>query len=78
MLYPEATLESWINKHDLVVRIKKCAKCGEGFKTSIPVLLQGYAGLETPTHECGRQFNAAIFTPISNSSIGEWEEIYFA
>ena len=78
MLYPEVSLESWMTKFDLVVRQKKCAKCGETFQTSIPILLKGYAGLETPTHGCGRQFNAAVFTPTSNETKREWESIYFS
>jgi hypothetical protein len=78
MLYPEVALNDWIKKHGLHTRTKKCAKCGVEHITVIPVLIRGYAGLETPTHECGRQYNAAIFTPITVDSIGAWSELLFS
>lgn len=78
MLYPEVSLQDWIAKHGLRVRLKKCAKCGTELPTNVPVLIRGYAGLETPTHECGRHFNAAIFTPITSDSMKLWNELLFS
>lgn len=78
MLYPEVKLDEWLSKHDLHIRVKKCAKCGKELPTNVPILIRGYAGLETPTHECGRQFNAAIFTPITGDTIKTWDDVLFS
>lgn len=76
MLYPEVALDRWITKYCLPVQIKKCSNCSREFSTSVPVLLKGYAGLETPTHECGRHFNIAIFTPTTIESRAAWEKAF--
>lgn len=78
MLYPEVSLSEWTKKYGLQIKSKKCSKCGAIFDTTIPVLIKGYAGLETPTHECGRSFNSAIFTPTTKESIQEWNELLFS
>ena len=76
MIYPDVTLNFWTNKYRLPIETKKCAKCRKNFKTSVPILIKGYAGLETPTHKCNRKFNSAIFTPITDKTKKEWESIY--
>lgn len=78
MLYPDTSLDEWTRKYDLQIQSKKCANCNAFFETTVPVLIKGYAGLETPTHECGRNFNSAIFTPTTKESIQEWNELFFS
>ncbi|OFZ38180.1 MAG: hypothetical protein A2504_09900 [Bdellovibrionales bacterium RIFOXYD12_FULL_39_22] len=76
VLYPESSLEYWSVKYNLRVREKTCASCKEIFRTTIPILIRGYAGLETPTHECGRQYNSAVFTPITEEAKNSWSQVF--
>jgi len=78
VFYPDFELEYWVSKYGLEIATNACAKCGQLFQTKVPVLIKGYAGLETETHECGRKYNSAIFTPISNDSKKIWENIFFS
>lgn len=75
MIYPDSRLEDWLSKYQLTVEVKACANCGKNFETTIPVVIKGYAGLETPEHGCPTKFNAAIFTPITEESQNAWLKI---
>lgn len=75
MIYPEANLQEWISKYQLEVEEKKCLNCGQYFRTTIPIIIRGYAGLETPEHECGTNHKAAVFVPISEDKLNLWKEV---
>lgn len=75
MIYPDIPLENWLKKYDLEVTEKICAHCEGTFQTTIPILIKGYAGLETPQHGCPRQFAAAVFTPTSFEKTELWQKI---
>lgn len=75
MIYPDTNLEEWLNKYELEITNKICPKCEQNFPTCVPVLIKGYAGLETPEHNCGPNYKAAIFTPTSTEKITFWKNI---
>lgn len=75
MIYPDIELNTWLQKFDLEVTEKLCPKCKQVFLTNIPILIKGYAGLETPEHDCGSQYKAAIFTPTSSEKINFWKKV---
>ncbi len=75
MIYPDVSTEYWIEKYNLRVKVKRCSCCGKYFKTIVPILIKGYAGLETPAHGCDRHFSAAVFTPIKQDTIASWTEL---
>lgn len=75
MIYPDVELNTWLQKYDLEVTEKVCPKCKQLFLTKIPILIKGYAGLETPAHECGSNYKSAIFTPVSNEKNNLWKQV---
>lgn len=69
MIYLQVdNLSVWIKKYDLEVIEYRCPKCEKGFESTIPFLIKGYAGLETPIHECGPQYREIIVVPRSNAT----------
>ena len=72
MIYPEIDLETWKIKHNLIEECVPCSKCNNTFETTVPILIKGYAGLETPLHECGRKAQSAVFKPIKQTEINFW------
>ena len=78
MIYPETKLQSWSQKYGLIPESKYCACCGNRYETTVPILIKGYAGLETPEHGCDKKFNSAIFTPITDDSKNAWSKIVSA
>lgn len=76
MIYPEYSLDEWCKKYGLEVQRLQCCKCEKYFDTTVPILIKGYAGLETPSHGCENNQKAATFTPISSKEINEWNKIF--
>lgn len=72
MLYVEIDREVWIQRYQITPKIFKCKNCQKDFETSVPILIKGYAGLETPIHDCPRNFAAAVFKPISEEERMFW------
>lgn len=75
MIYPEAKLEDWIEKYGLIVKPWTCVKCGGHFETTVPILMQDCAGLETPAHGCGPGFTKVILTPRTDKAKAFWKEV---
>lgn len=75
MIYPEVNTTDWSNKYDIVPQRLQCACCLKFHETSVPVLIKGYAGLETPEHGCPRKFNASVFVPTSSAEKEFWAEV---
>lgn len=75
MIYPDVSLQEWSAKHHLDVETKLCSNCRDMFQTTVPILIRGYAGLETPIHRCGSKFKAAVFAPISEEKLHLWKEV---
>lgn len=75
MIYPDVSLDEWSVRYKIEVESKKCANCGRIFCTSIPVIIRGYVGLETPEHECGPNFKAAVFVPNSEEKLKLWKSV---
>lgn len=78
MIYPDVSLQDWLKKYQLTIETKTCANCGKNFETTVPILIKGYAGLETTNHGCPFNFSAAIFTPITDESKKAWLNIITA
>lgn len=76
MIYPEVDKAAWLRKHPISPQTLACENCGKTFETTVPVLMKGYAGLETPLHECGREFLAATFIPTHLTEIQYWSALY--
>ncbi len=78
MIYPETNLKTWSQKYGLIPEKKVCACCGQELETTVPIIMKGYAGFETPEHGCDKKFNSAIFTPITDESKNAWSKIVSA
>lgn len=76
MIYPEIELSTWLKKYPITPQAIQCENCKETFKTSVPILIRGYAGLEIPLHDCGREFLAATFIPTHPKEIQYWSALY--
>lgn len=63
MIYPDVALSEWIERYSLMVLPYDCPKCGGRFLTTVPVWLDGYAGLESEVHACGAQFTRLVLAP---------------
>jgi len=75
MLYVDDDYREWAKKHKLTIDELECASCKKKFKTTIPIRIKGYVGLEIPTHGCDRKFLAASFKPIDREEIEAWSNI---
>ena len=75
MIYPDVEVSNWVQKYNLEVTEKACPKCKLIFFTNVPILIKGYAGLETPEHDCGSKYKAAIFTPTTSEKINFWKDV---
>ena len=76
MIYPDVEKDVWLQKYPITPQALRCENCGEIFETAIPILIKGYAGLETPLHQCGRDFLAATFIPTHPKEIQYWSALY--
>lgn len=78
MIYPDVTLEEWIEKTGLPPDLDeyKCRGCGELFLVCVPVMTKDYFALESPVHKCGKGFTAAVLTPRSEAKIKIWDNIF--
>ncbi len=72
MIYPDTPLEEWCARYKLQIREEECLNCHKMFKTTVPIAMQGMAGLSTPVHECGEGFCACVLTPMSAKSKAFW------
>lgn len=75
MIYPEKNPKEWSLKYDIIPQVLQCACCLKFHETSVPVLIKGYAGLETPEHGCPRQFNASVYVPTSPEEKSFWAQV---
>ena len=75
MLYVDCDTDAWAKKHGIDIEEMECASCKKIFKTTVPIVMKGYAGLEMPEHGCDRKFLGAIFTPTSKGKIEAWNKI---
>ena len=71
MIYMDVPLDEWCKKHKLIPREMKCKKCGATNKTTVPIKLRGYVGLEIPEHGCGVKTRGAILKPVG-AEVFEW------
>ena len=76
MFYPDVSKTEWLSKYPIEVKAHNCDQCGKSFETSIPIIIKGYVGLETPLHECGRHYSSASFIPISAIEKQFWSNLY--
>jgi len=72
MIFPNVPLDSWIKKFDLEELCYSCPKCQKEFKLSIPLLINGYAGIMSPIHECGDNCTDMLLTPNKPESEKLW------
>lgn len=75
MIYPDVTFEDWCKKYNLKPMSSSCAKCKLPFTTTVPILMQGCAGLATPTHECGPHFVSVVLTPKTDKAKKHWANV---
>lgn len=76
MLYLDVDdLEKWAEEKHLKIIDYVCPKCGNYFKTTVPFIMKGYVGLESPIHGCGQNFKRAIMAPTSKDTIDFWKTI---
>lgn len=75
MIYPDTPLAEWRERHKLRIENWECSKCGKPFETTVPIVMQGMAGLSTPVHECGDGFTSVILTPMTEKSKKFWREV---
>lgn len=75
MIFPTVELEAWRKRFNLPVIEAPCAKCGVLFKTTVPILIQGCAGLSTPIHDCGEEFAEMILTPKTDTAQEFWQGV---
>jgi len=68
MIYPDAKLDGWINQYNLMILPYDCPKCRERFMTIVPIIVDGYAGLESELHLCGAQFTRLVLAPRTPSA----------
>ncbi|MCM2322558.1 MAG: hypothetical protein NDJ90_04780 [Oligoflexia bacterium] len=68
-------LDNWIRKFDLEVIEYVCPKCNRGFKSSVPFVMKGYVGLETPIHECGPNYRDIVVVPTDPEKIKFWNSV---
>jgi len=61
--FPDMPLDDWLERYDLEVFEYTCPKCGDKFKTTIPIITKEYAGVMTPVHGCGDQYIDLVITP---------------
>ena len=73
MIFPKVPLEHWTKKFDLEVLNYPCPKCQKTYKTSIPVLITGYAGLMI--HDCGKNFFDLVLTPNKTNTKDLWSNL---
>lgn len=74
MLYVEISTHEWSKKYKIPITVFTCKKCSKDFETTVPIMVKGYAGLETPEHGCGRNSLSAVFKPIAQNEISFWED----
>lgn len=72
MIYPNIDLKIWAKRYGVKPKSKTCLCCKQEFKTTIPVAIKGYRGLQTPVHKCGERYINSIFVPIEKSEIEFW------
>lgn len=75
MIFPDVGLDEWKRRFDLDVIEAPCACCGKTFRTEIPILTHGHAGLATPVHECGPTFVEVVLTPKTDAARSFWESV---
>lgn len=75
MIYPEIDPNEWIARHALPVRNYLCPKCNGTFKTTVPVIAPGYVGVETPVHNCGKEFTRVILKVKSDAKKDLWAKV---
>lgn len=76
MIFPQVDLETWKKRFNLPVVEARCGKCGQIFKTTVPILLEDCAGLSTPIHECGEEFSDVVLTPKSPKAKEFWRSVF--
>jgi hypothetical protein len=55
MIYPDVSLKEWRKKYpELKVMKLDCDNCGKTIVANRPFLTKGYAGLDAPRCECGK------------------------
>lgn len=72
MIYMDVELNEWCKKHSLCVESMECNGCKKSFKTIVPIIIRGYAGLEIESHECAPNFYGAVFKPTSKDEVDFW------
>lgn len=78
MIFPQTDFEEWKSRFNLPIIEATCPKCNHNFKTTVPVLMQGHAGLSTPIHACGEAFVDIILTPMDSANKSFWSSVVSA
>jgi hypothetical protein len=75
MIFPDVPIEEWRKKHNLPKAERDCAKCRKRFELSVPILMQGCAGVSTPIHECGEGYCSVLLTPKTDKAKEFWMKV---
>ena len=75
MIFPDIDPQEWARRYNIRFIKRKCSKCNRLFLSDIPIALKGYRGLQTPLHECGKEFQRMTLVPYGKKNKKKWDQI---
>lgn len=76
MIFPEITLEEWLEKYpELQILTKKCDNCNKDITANKPFITNGYVGLSSDKCICGKnKHDCMYYITNSEETFGFWSD----